>query len=248
MSIIMPGSEDTAKYGGQIINPSAPRNDLFSVQGSDVENPFNERHDIDATRDSIEKILADGTPNWVRWPKDYKAMAKEDFDFHREKSDKMGTEYRWADQAMLTDKKSRRVNGIQTRDFIEKLQKNGIKCAVFDNGWKSVTGVPTVALFCVPPNRTNKIRPICYLDVPMMFEWSVLHLDKHGIPSGEDTRGWRTVAVQLVEKDIITEAQCHRIFGAPSANKISGRYYRALWEKRNGKPYVDEEDREGFQE
>lgn len=216
------------------------------VPGSDVENPFNERHDLDATRDSIQQILADGIPNWVKWPKDYKSMAKEDFAFHQENSVKMGVDYRWHDQEMLTDKKSRHINGINTRHFIEKLQLNGIKCAVFDNGWTSVGGVPTVALFCVPPDRPNKLRPICYMDVPMMYEWSVLHLDRHGIPSGEATRGWRTVAVQLVDKDIITEAQCHRIFGAPPPNKISDRYYRSLWEKRNGKPYVDEEEREGF--
>lgn len=248
MSIIMPGSEDTEKYGGQIINPNAPRNDKFSVQGSDVENPFNERHDMETTNASIQRILADGTPNWVKWPNDYKSMAKEDFDFHRERSEKMGVNYRWTDQDVLTNKKSRQVNGIKTRDFIEKLQGNGIKCAVFDNGWKSVGGVPTVALFCVPPNKSNKLRPICYMDVPMMYEWSVLHLDQHGIPSGEDTRGWRTVAVQLVEKEIISEEQCHRIFGAPPANRISDRYYRSLWEKRHQRPYQDEEEREGFQE
>jgi hypothetical protein len=241
MSFILPASEEElAKYAGQSSQPFVP--------GKNVEDPYKERHDYDTTHESIERILADGTPNWVKWPKEYKAMAMEDFAAHRETSEKMGTEYRWHDQEILTDKKARRVNGIETRLFMEKLQKNDIKCAAFDNGWKSVTGVPTVALFCVPRSRPNKLRAICYMDVPVMYEWSVLHLDRHGIPSGEDTRGWRTVAIQLVEKDIITEAQCHRIFGAPPANKLSDRYYRSLWEKRNGKPYVDEEEREGFQE
>jgi hypothetical protein len=75
-----------------------------------------------------------------------------------------------------------------------------------------------------------------------MYEWSVLKLDNHGIPSGYESRGWRDVAVQLVEKDIITESQCHRIFGAPPSSALSTRYYRSLWEKRNGKPYPDEQD------
>jgi hypothetical protein len=247
MSIIMPGQEDLDKYAGQsVVTPEQVANQPV-VPGSDVENVWNERHDLSATRQSIQQMLAGGTPNWVKWPQDYKAYARESFAAEKERSDVMGTEYRWHDQDMLTDKKARRVNGIATRDFVEKLQKSGIKCAVFDNGWKSVTGVPTVALFCVPPNRTNRIRPICYMDVPMMYEWSVLHLDHHNIPSGEDTRGWRTVVVQLVEKDIITEAQCHRIFGAPAANRISERYYRSLWEKRHQRPYLDEEDR-GLQE
>jgi hypothetical protein len=77
----------------------------------------------------------------------------------------------------------------------------------------------------------------------MMYEWSVLKLDQYGIPAGEESRGWRTVAVQLVEKEIITEAECHKIFGVPPANQISARYFRSLWEKRHGKPYQDEEER-----
>jgi hypothetical protein len=34
------------------------------IKGKDVENPFNERHDIDATRGAIQQMLAGGTPNW----------------------------------------------------------------------------------------------------------------------------------------------------------------------------------------
>jgi hypothetical protein len=81
-----------------------------------------------------------------------------------------------------------------------------------------------------------------------MWEWSVLKLDSHGIPSGEESRGWRTVAIQLVEKEIITEAQCHKIFGVPSPNAISARYFRSLWEKRNGKRFgsIDEQDNLGL--
>ena len=246
MAIVIPGSEDTSKYGGQVINPNGPKQD-FSLPGSDVENPFNERHDVAATQEAIGEILKDGTPNWVKWPNEYKSMAKESFASHREDSERMASQYKWADQAMLTDKKSRQVNGISTRDFItRKLRANGITCTLLQSDYINHGGGPTAALWCVVPNRANKLRFVCYVDIPMMYEWSVLKLDQYGIPSGEESRGWRTVAVQLVEKDIITEAQCHKIFGAPPANKISDRYYRTLWEKRHGKPYLDEEDREGF--
>ena len=226
MSIIQPGVND------------------FRLPGSDVENPFNERHDVKATGEAIERMLAGGTPNWVKFPQDYKAMAKESFASHREDSERMATQYKWDDQDVLTDRAARRVNGMTTRDFIEKkLRANGIKCGVIDNGFIGVGGIPTVGLFCVPPHKTDKLRPVCYLDVPMMYEWSVLKLDQYGIPAGEESRGWRTVAVQLVEKEIITEAECHRIFGAPSANRLSARYYRSLWEKRHQKPYADEDER-----
>jgi hypothetical protein len=230
MSIIMPGNEN--KYDH--INPDGSH--------SDVENVWNERHDISATQEAIQQMLAGETPNWVRWPQDYKDMAKEDFASHRENSEKMASGYKWADQKMLTDKAARQINGISTRDFIEKLRRNGIKCAVFDNQFVGPGGIPTVGLWCVPPNRTNKIRPVCYLDVPMMWEWSVLKLDAYGIPAGEGSRGWRTVAVQLVEKGIITEQQCHKIFPPPPPNQLSARYYRSLWEVRHRKAYEDNDE------
>ena len=182
----------------------------------DVENVFNERHDIDATHETIEQMLAGGTPNWVKWPHEYRAYAREAFAAEKERSDKMGLEYRWYDQAVLTDRAARKVNGIGTRDFIEKkLRANGVKCAVTASDWVGPGGIRTVALWATPPRRTDKLRFVGSLDVPMMWEWSVLHLDHHNIPSGRESIGWRDIAVQLVQKEIISEAQCHKIFGAP---------------------------------
>jgi hypothetical protein len=221
-----------------IITPGQPL-----IKGRDAENPFNERHDVAATSESIQRMLAGGTPNWVRFPHEYKAMAKESFQAHREDSERMAAGYKWVDQDVLTDKAARQINGIKTRDFLEKLKRNGIKASVFDNGWVGHGGIPTVGLWCVPPHRTDKLRPIGFLDVPLMYEWSVLNLDQYGIPNGYLSRGWRDIAVLLVEKEIITETQCHQIFGAPPPNKLSARYYRSLWEKRHGKKYEDEDER-----
>lgn len=226
MSIITPGKND------------------FSVPGSDVENIWNERHDVAATSEAIGRMLSGGTPNWVKFPHEYKSMAKESFQAHREDSERMAAQYKWADQEVLTDKKARHVHGISTRDFIEKkLRANGVKCAAVASTFVGEGGIPTVALWATPPKRTDHLRFVGSMDVPMMFEWSVLKLDQYGIPSGRLSIGWRDLAVQLVEKEIITEAQCHQIFGAPPANKLSERYYRSLWEKRHGKPYIDEDQR-----
>lgn len=217
------------------------RPDQPFIKGPDVENPFNERHDVAATSEAIQTMLAGGTPNWVKWPHEYKSYVKESFAAEKEISDKMSAQYRWDDQDQLTNEVARKVNKITTRDFTKKLSDNGIKAVVMDGGLPG-----TVALWAMPPNRTNKLRYVCYLQVPAMYEWSVLRLDAHGIPNGEAFRGWRTVAIQLVEKEIITEAQCHKIFGVPSPNTISARYFRSLWEKRNGKRYSDLEDQEAL--
>jgi len=211
------------------------------IKGPDVENPFNEHHDVNATHEAIQTMLAGGTPNWVKFPNDYKQYAKEGYLAEKEISNKMASAYKWDDQEDLTNELARKVNKITTREFMKKLSDNDIKAVVMDNGMKG-----TVGLWATPPNRTNKLRYVCFLQVPAMYEWSVLRLDDHGIPSGESFRGWRTVAIQLVEKEIITEAQCHKIFGVPSPNAISARYFRSLWEKRNGKRYSDIEDQEAL--
>ncbi len=224
MSIIVPGQSEAQ----QVQIPGQP-----FLKGKDVD-PIKERHDVDATHESIQRMLAGGTPNWVKWPQDYRSFVRESFAAEKEISDKMATGYKWDDQDVLTNCQARMVNAMPTRDFVVKLNKHGIKTALTDSGMKG-----TVGLWCVVPNQEQKLRYVCYLQVPAMYEWSVLRLDSHGIPSGEQYRGWRTVAVQLVEKEIITEQQCHQIFGAPAANKISARYYRSLWEKRHGRQFVD---------
>ena len=237
MSTIIPGPESASYNATQEVQvPGQP-----FIKGPDVENVWNEHHDIDATHEAIQQMLAGGTPDWVKHPNDYKAFVKESFAAEKEISNKMASVYKWDDQDMLTNEVARKVNKISTIDFMEKLKNNGIKAVVMDNRMRG-----TVGLWAQPPNRTDRLRYVCFLQVPAMYEWSILRLDAHGIPDGEKFRGWRTVAVQLVEKEIITEQQCHKIFGVPSPNVISARYFRTLWEKRNGKKYVDPEDQEAL--
>ena len=242
MIIILPsGSTATTSHTDReaaIAGPGAGADWSINPEYKPLENAFNEHHDVAATSEAIQQMLAGGTPNWVKWPHEYKAYAKECFAAEKENSDRMAAQYKWNDQEMLTNEAARKVNPVSTIEFIKKLKTNGIKCTVMDNGLKG-----TLGLWCVPPNRTDKLRYVCFIQVPAMYEWSILRLDDHGIPSGEKFRGWRTVAVQLVEKEIITEQQCHQIFGVPSPNTISARYFRSLWEKRNGRRYEDEDER-----
>ncbi len=102
------------------------------IKGPDVENPFNERHDVDATHESIQRMLAGGTPNWVKWPHEYKSYVKESFAAEKEISDKMASAYKWDDQDILTNRQARMVNAMSTRAFVKKLNDAGIKTAVMD--------------------------------------------------------------------------------------------------------------------
>lgn len=189
-------------------------------------------HDLSTTQDSIQKILAGGTPNWVSHPEEYRNFVRESFAAEKEISDEMSEKYQMEDQAALTNRKARMVNSMSTDNFIKKLRQNGIKCFTVYNGLQG-----TVALWCLPPRQLQKARYVCFLQVPAMWEWSVLKVDRHNVPQGEAFRGWRTVLAELIRTEILTEYQAHQIFGYPSHNPVFSRYHQTLWEIRNGKRY-----------
>lgn len=194
-----------------------------------VDDPIKSRHDLKTTRQSIKQLLSGGTPNWIRFPADYKAFVRESFQAEKEQSDSQVSEYRMDDQELLTDAKPRMVNIIMTRDFIKKLRDNGVRCFTLYNGMPQ-----TVGLWACRPNSQEMVY-VAYLQVPCMYEWSILRLDRHNLPNGEDYRGWRTVLVQLIEKGILTEKQTDKIFGKVTDSVVSRRYRRSLYNFRNRK-------------
>jgi len=198
-----------------------------------LPNPWEGRTDLKTTRETIKKLLAGGTPNWVKWPKDYKAMAQEQLLADREVSEVMTRRYRMDDQELLLNKEARMVNPIRTRDFIQKLRNAGVKCYTIDAGFPP----STVGLWAFKPG-TDHVVPVCYLQVPALYEWSVLRLDKRGMADGEAYRGWRTVESQLVEKGIVSEARANEIFGRPVDGQVSRRFRRNMFWFRNRRELV----------
>jgi hypothetical protein len=193
-----------------------------------LNDPYKERHDLNTTRKSIKQMLSNGTPNWVKFPNDYKNFVRESFQAAKEESDAQVSDYKMEHQAILTNAEARKVNAIATRDFIQKLRKNDVKCFTVDNGFPP----QTVALWAVRPS-SNEVQYICYLQVPAQYEWSVLKVDRHGLPAGEDFRGWRTVLIQLITKGIMTEAKAHQVFGKPTDSEVSLLYRESLYYIRN---------------
>src|ERR1035437_1541302 len=193
-----------------------------------LENPWGVSRDMKTTQATIKKMLAGGTPMWYRFPGDYRAFAQESILAEKEISDKMAVRYKMEDQTSLTNESARKVNPVRTRNFIEKLRDSGVKCFTVDNGFPKAT----VALWAVRPG-TDKLTYVCFLQTPAMWEWSVLRLDKRGLPAGESYRGWRTVEVQLIEKGIVSEARAHEIFGYPVDGPVSRRFRKNLFWFRN---------------
>ena len=194
-----------------------------------TDDPIKSRHDLKTTRESIKSMLANGTPDWVRFPQDYRAFVQERFAAEKEASNAQVQQYKMDGQEELTNADARKVNPMSSRDFIHKLRSNNIRCFTVDNGMRG-----TVALWAANKLSDETIY-VAYLQVPAMYEWSVLRLDRHGLPNGEDFRGWRTVLAQLIVKDVLSEAKAHEIFGRPTDGLVSRRYRQTLYDFRNKK-------------
>jgi hypothetical protein len=223
-------------YNDRRVAPGQRTVDLSKARDAGQEEIITSHHDLPTTQETIKQLLANGTPNWVKWPEDYKAFVKESFAAEKEISDEMAEQYHIEDQEDLTNELARKVNPMSTDAFVAKLRANGIKCFTVYNGLAG-----TVGLWCLPPKQVAKARYVCYMQIPAMYEWSVLRLDRHNIPVGEKFRGWRTVLMELIKKEILTEYQAHKIFGHPSGNKVFNRYRRSLWELRNDKRFTEEQ-------
>lgn len=192
-----------------------------------LEDPIKSRHDLKTTRETIKQLLSGGTPDWVRFPHDYKAFAQESFAAEKEISNSLVKDYKMDDQELLTDAAPRMVNILMARDFVKKLQDSGIKCFTVYNGLPQTVGL------WAKDRHTDEMLYIAYMQIPCMYEWSVLRLDNHGLPNGEDYRGWRTVVCQLILKGVLTEAEADKIFGRPTDAVVSRRYRKTLFEFRN---------------
>jgi hypothetical protein len=193
-----------------------------------LSNPWKERHDLAVTQNTIKQILKDGTPNWVRWPKDYKQFATESYLADKEVSETMASRYKMVKQDELLNEVARKVNPISTREFIRKLRNAGVKCYSIDLGFPP----QTVGLWAFKPG-SDRVIPVCYLQAPAMYEWSILRLDQRGLPNGEAFRGWRTVEAELIKKGIISEARDNQIVGRPVDGYVSWRFRQDLYWFRN---------------
>lgn len=205
-----------------------------------IQDPWKTKHNVKATQAAVKELLKAGTPDWYRFPQDYKQYAKETFAYDKETSDAMVREYQIDDQEQLIDFKARNVNIMSTKDFVMKLRDNGIPCLALYNGMPGTAGLWAI----VPTDHGADVRYIAFLQTPAMIEWSVLRLDDHYLPNGEDYRGWRTVLSELIRKGAISEEKAHLIFGPPTDSIVSRRYRRTLCQFRNRKENI--EVRDGF--
>lgn len=74
----------------------------------------------------------------------------------------------------------------------------------------------------------------CWVQLGFMPEYTIMKFDEHGAPLDEKYRGWRTVLLQLILKDILKEEDVKKHFGEATGD-ASKKYNSLLYEWRNRK-------------
>ena len=132
------------------------------------------------------------------------------------------------DEDRLTDEKQRRGELMFCLDFVEKL--NTILPAFLSG--KVINGLSGLYVF-TPDVKGGHWHYVCSVQASMMNEYSVIHVDSHGLPLNEKKRGWRTVLLRLITGSFVSEEDAHEVFGEPFSGPISRRYREQLYWFRN---------------
>jgi hypothetical protein len=183
------------------------------------------------TEESVKELLKSGTPDWFSHPEHYKDLAKEAYVEQKEISDSLVSEYKLPNQERYTDAKARMRNELSTKQLLAKLRDNGLKCTV----QQSANSLPgTAGLFAVRSGYDQLgLQLVTTVQVPGMYEWSVLRTDEHGLPNGEKYIGWRNVCAALVQKGFWPEEKVNKVFGKPPHREFAMSYHRNMWNVRN---------------
>lgn len=180
----------------------------------------------------IKQLLKGGTPDWYRFPGDYKAMVDE---WHKEAHENLLAECRYYqvdDQETLSDPAGRRVNIMPAAVFMRKLRNEG-KLTCFSHDSQLQDG--SASLFVLMPTKNGgEFQPMCSIQVPLMWEWSLLRIDpKTNLPTGFRDIGWRSAVRCLIMNGALTEQRAHEIFGKPRICRVSRSYRRMLFDYHN---------------
>lgn len=183
------------------------------------------------TAATIKEVLKHGTPDWFSHPEDYKAMAQEDYARMKEISDGQVSEYKLPNQHIYMDEGARMRNPLHAKELLFKLRSNGLACCIQQNA-NSVAG--TAGLFAIRPGYEQLgLQLVTTVQVPRMYEWSVLRVDAHGLPDGEKYVGWRNTCAALVRKGFWSEDKVHEVFGLPPNREFAMEYHKSMWLYRN---------------
>jgi hypothetical protein len=148
---------------------------------------------------------------------------------------------RWDGQERWQGKENeemRLVNIISPVTFMKQLAKAGVRIALEPEANGSPRNARIWLNDFVRVQRVGlnvwvegEAQTITSLQYPWSPEWSIMRFNEYGVPTNERYRGWRTVLLTLIIKDVITEDEARAAFGEP-IGPAATFYRKQLFEHR----------------
>jgi hypothetical protein len=210
--------------------PNAPVRIGLGTEKSDV-NPWDSYdREMDVTRNWSPEMKAAVAQYATRRHEKPNSAGLEEVMRQNELSTNSVKEYRFFRQFEdgLTDEKSRQGRLIFCLDFVDMLNTI-VPCYLSGMVNKGLSGLYVF----MPDVKGGHWHYVCAAQASMMNEYSVIHLDSHGLPLNEKKRGWRTVLLRLIQGSFITEEDADRVFGEPTSGPVSRRHREQLYYFRN---------------
>lgn len=135
-------------------------------------------------------------------------------------------EAQWLDQEELATYRQGRI--IHCKQFLAMLKRIRPDATYAD---VAIVGRREVLI-----REDGKLKHAGTVQNGPMIEWSQMRLDAHHIPTNERYLGWRSVLMNLIRKDMVSEDRVHRVFGHPASSSPRAEiWYRQLYMHRNNR-------------
>lgn len=145
----------------------------------------------------------------------------------REMSAETAKQYQWLTPEEYADQEQRIGRVMSHAEFITKLRDTGMHC------WYVQHPHADKAVLMFAKDGVAQPEVVCWSQVGMMPELSLMRFDDHGAPLNEQRRGWRTCLLQIILKGFLTEEKADATFGRPQQAQAFDRYNRTLQSFRN---------------
>src|ERR1700677_370654 len=201
--------EQIAAYQGTRLDKSAPWENYMAEQLSP---------EMEAAVAAYAENVHDDSSN----------QTKEELHRWQEGNEEVAKEYQWCTPEEYADIQQRFGTIMSHDQLINKLRKE-CKLKVF---YREHPHADKITLLLSDEYSNKKPEIVCWVQRGWMPEYTVMGFDEHGVPLAEKYRGWRTVLLQMILKDIITIEKAHKVFGEANL-PCAERYNSILHSYRN---------------
>lgn len=153
------------------------------------------------------------------------SQSKEELCKQQEINKEIAKDYQWVKPEEYEYIGPRIGTVMHSSTFLNKLRKDcHLDC------WYIVHPHPDKATLVV--NTPSGPQVACWVQIGFMVEFEMMRFDDKGVPVDSRRRGWRTCALQMMLKGMLSEEIVTKVFG-PATGPASDRYNLTLYSFRN---------------